>query len=299
MAASVDTVIRGGLVVDGTGETKARFADVAIKDGLIVAVGPELSEKGADEIDASGLLVTPGWCVPLPARRAPWPAAAALSAALAVGRSRCRWQRCGRSRLAANLPTLTLMELQGRLPYSLRRASGMGPDAEPLVLARRHVCRLRQLRRDIVRADLPCRPAAVSRKFILCVRSAPCWSDDHDFLIELMEGVEDIPGTALHDGIKWSWETFPQFLDDLEQSPAVMDFAPQIGHAAIRSFVLGERCVDPLFVPSEEEVQLMADVVQEAVEAGAAGFSSTFAEIHMGEHPAPSSLAVVAPTRVH
>ena len=98
-----------------------------------------------------------------------------------------------------------------------------------------------------------------------------------------MEGVEDIPGTALHDGIKWSWETFPQFLDDLEQSPAVMDFAPQIGHAAVRSFVLGERCVDPLFVPSEEEVQLMADVVQEAVEAGAAGFSSTFAEIHMGD----------------
>ena len=102
MAASVDTVIRGGLVVDGTGETKARIADVAIKDGLIVAVGPELSEKGADEIDASGLLVTPGWCAPLPARRAPWPAAAALSAALAVGRSRCRRQRCGRSRLAAN-----------------------------------------------------------------------------------------------------------------------------------------------------------------------------------------------------
>ena len=92
----------GGLVVDGTGETKARVVDVAIKDGLIVAVGPELSEKGADEIDASGLLVTPGWCAPLPARRAPWSAAAALSAALAVGRSRCRRQRCGRSRLAAN-----------------------------------------------------------------------------------------------------------------------------------------------------------------------------------------------------
>ena len=102
MPASVDTVIRGGLVVDGTGETKARVTDVAIKDGLIVAVGPELSEKGADEIDASGLLVTPGWCAPLPARRAPRPAAAALSAALAVGRSRCRRQRCGRSRLAAN-----------------------------------------------------------------------------------------------------------------------------------------------------------------------------------------------------
>ena len=102
-----DFVIRGGTLVDGTGG-EARVVDVAIKDGLIVAVGPELSEKGGDEIDASGLLVTPGWCAPLPARRAPRPAAAALSAALAVGRSRCRRQRCGRSRLAANVPTLTL-----------------------------------------------------------------------------------------------------------------------------------------------------------------------------------------------
>eukprot|EP01046_Picozoa_sp_COSAG06_P026913 COSAG06_NODE_2344_length_7035_cov_13.462659_5_plen_166_part_00 len=110
--------------------------------------------------------------------------------------------------------------------------------------------------------------------------------------------MHSIPGTALHDGIRWNWETFPEFLDDLEKSSAVMDFAPQIGHAAVRSFVLGERCVDPAFSPNEEEVQAMADVVQEAVEAGAAGWSSTFAEIHMDgkRERAPRSCCVFLTT---
>ena len=63
-----------------------------------------------------------------------------------------------------------------------------------------------------------------------------------------------------------------------------MDFAPQIGHAAVRSFVLGERCADPTYTPTDEEVSAMSDVIQEAVEAGAAGWSSTFAEIHMDVH---------------
>ena len=116
------------------------------------------------------------------------------------------------------------------------------------------------------------------------VTFAPCWQDDHDFLIELMEGVEDIPGTALHDGISWTWETFPEFMDHLDTRPAVMDFAPQIGHGAIRSFVMGERSVDPTAEPSDEELAAMADVVQEAIEAGAAGLSSTFAEIHQDVH---------------
>lgn len=63
-----------------------------------------------------------------------------------------------------------------------------------------------------------------------------------------------------------------------------MDFAPQIGHAAVRSFVLGERCADPTYTPTDDEVSAMSDVIQEAVEAGAAGWSSTFAEIHMDVH---------------
>lgn len=96
--------------------------------------------------------------------------------------------------------------------------------------------------------------------------------------------VYQIPGTALHDGIRWNWQTFPEFLDELDTYEAVMDFAPQIGHAAVRSFVLGERCADPTYTPTEEEISAMSDVVQEAVEAGAAGWSSTFAPIHMDVH---------------
>ena len=73
-------------------------------------------------------------------------------------------------------------------------------------------------------------------------------------------------------------------MDFLETRPAVMDFAPQIGHGAIRSFVMGERSVDPTAEPTKEELTAMADVVQEAIEAGAAGLSSTFAEIHQDVH---------------
>lgn len=96
--------------------------------------------------------------------------------------------------------------------------------------------------------------------------------------------IPQIPGTALHDGIRWNWQTFPEFLDELETYESVLDFAPQIGHAAVRSFVLGERCADPSYTPTDEEVATMSNVIQEAVEAGAAGWSSTFAEIHMDVH---------------
>ena len=93
-----------------------------------------------------------------------------------------------------------------------------------------------------------------------------------------------IPGTALHEGINWGWETYPEFLDHLDGIRAVMDFGSQLGHAAVRSFVLGERAVDPGVEVSDAEMQAMADVVQEAIEAGAVGFSSTFAEIHQDIH---------------
>ena len=73
-------------------------------------------------------------------------------------------------------------------------------------------------------------------------------------------------------------------MDHLDALPSVMDFAPQIGHGAIRSFVMGERSVDPQAAPTDEELEAMADVVQEAIEAGAAGLSSTFAEIHQDVH---------------
>ena len=70
---------------------------------------------------------------------------------------------------------------------------------------------------------------------------APVKRTDHDLLIELMEGVEDIPGAALHEGLSWEWETFPQYLDYLSQRRFDMDIAAQLPHAALRVYVMGER----------------------------------------------------------
>ncbi len=70
---------------------------------------------------------------------------------------------------------------------------------------------------------------------------APVRPGGHDLLIELMEGVEDIPGTALHEGIDWQWETFPEYLDALETMPARIDVGAQIPHGALRAYVMGER----------------------------------------------------------
>ena len=70
---------------------------------------------------------------------------------------------------------------------------------------------------------------------------APVRPGAESFLIELMEGVEDIPGTALHEGIAWDWESFPQYLDALDKTPRAIDIAAQVPHAALRAYVMGER----------------------------------------------------------
>ena len=103
---------------------------------------------------------------------------------------------------------------------------------------------------------------------------APCRPDQRDWLIGLMEGVEDIPGTALHEGIDWRWETFPQYLDALETAPLAVDVGTQVPHGAVRAYVMGER--GPAHeVATPEEIDQMAQVVREAVEAGALGFSTS------------------------
>jgi N-acyl-D-aspartate/D-glutamate deacylase len=110
---------------------------------------------------------------------------------------------------------------------------------------------------------------------------APVRPGGHDFLIELMEGVEDIPGTALHEGIDWQWETFGQYLDALDTTPRVMDIAAQVPHAAVRAYVLGERAHDEA---TAEEISAMADIVEEALTAGAVGFTTSRTVLHRSKH---------------
>ncbi len=103
---------------------------------------------------------------------------------------------------------------------------------------------------------------------------APCDPGQRDWLIGLMEGVEDIPGTALHEGIDWRWESFPEYLDALDASPLAVDVATQVPHGAVRAYVMGER--GPAHeVATPAEIARMAAVVREAVEAGALGFSTS------------------------
>ncbi len=108
---------------------------------------------------------------------------------------------------------------------------------------------------------------------------APCKPEQRDWLIGLMEGVEDIPGTALHEGINWRWETFPEYLDALDTTPLAIDVGTQIPHGAVRAYVMGDR--GPAHeVATAEEIEQMAEVVSDAIQAGALGFSTSRTEKH-------------------
>ena len=108
---------------------------------------------------------------------------------------------------------------------------------------------------------------------------SPCKPDQRDWLIGLMEGVEDIPGTALHEGIDWEWESFPEYLDALEKKPLAIDVGTQIPHGAVRAYVMGERGINHEEA-SQEEINRMKEIVQEAIKAGAYGFSTSRTEKH-------------------
>jgi N-acyl-D-aspartate/D-glutamate deacylase len=103
---------------------------------------------------------------------------------------------------------------------------------------------------------------------------APAQPDRHDWLIGLMEGVEDIPGTALAEGIEWEWETFPQYLDALEQRRWTVDVGTQVPHAAVRAYVMGERGARNE-AATAQDIAAMRAIVLEAIRAGALGFSTS------------------------
>jgi N-acyl-D-aspartate/D-glutamate deacylase len=116
---------------------------------------------------------------------------------------------------------------------------------------------------------------------------APVKPTDRDLLIELMEGVEDIPGAALHEGIHWEWETFPQYLDYLSQRSFDMDIGAQLPHGALRVYVMGRRGADRE-AASADDIALMRALTAEAIEAGALGFSSSRTLNHRSSKGAPT-----------
>ncbi len=121
---------------------------------------------------------------------------------------------------------------------------------------------------------------------------APARPDRHEWLIGLMEGVEDIPGSALAEGMRWEWETFPEYLDALAQRKWTMDLGTQIAHGAVRSYVMGDRGArnEPA---SPDDIEAMKQVVKEAIASGALGFSTsrTLAHLAIDGEPVPGTYA--------
>ena len=196
---SLDLIVRGGKVFDGTG-TAPFTADIAVKDGVIVDVG-KVSGNASRTIDADGAMVTPGF-VDIHTHydaQATW---------------------CNRF-IPSNDHGVTT---------AIMGNCGVG--------------------------FAPVKPA------------------DHDMLIELMEGVEDIPEVVMKEGIPWEWESFEEYMGFLSERSFDMDIGAQLPHAAMRVYVMGERGAnrEPA---TAEDIAAMRKITQSAMEAGAIGFSTS------------------------
>ncbi len=110
---------------------------------------------------------------------------------------------------------------------------------------------------------------------------APCATDDkaHDRLIAVMEDVEDIPGAALHEGVEWNWESFPEYLDAVEAMPRAIDVGAQVPHCAVRTYVMGDRGTHNEKATAED-IQAMSAIVKDGIAAGALGFTTSRTELH-------------------
>jgi len=195
-----DLVIRNGAVIDGSGSPR-KVADVAVQDGKIAAVGPSLG-RGRREIDAGGLLVTPGF-----------------------------------------VDIHTHYDGQATWDPFITPSSWHG---------------------------------VTTTVFGNCgVGFAPVRPGHSGYLINLMEGVEDIPGTVLSEGVKFDWESFPQFLDALAAMPRAVDVAAQLPHGALRFYVMGDRGADHDEVPNQGEREEMTRLVEQALRAGALGVTTS------------------------
>jgi N-acyl-D-aspartate/D-glutamate deacylase len=121
---------------------------------------------------------------------------------------------------------------------------------------------------------------------------APVRPGTEEWLIQLMEGVEDIPGTALAEGITWGWESFPDYLDVIERMPRAVDVGTQVPHGAVRAYVMGERGAknEPA---TPDDIDAMAALVKQGIVAGALGFSTSRTIMHraVDGEPVPGTFA--------